>query len=219
MLVGATILFSLTIVCLTVTQSLVLTLWILIPLFLMLAIFGYIKKLLRQIVAVFFATTFIAFVSVRATFTHYNTNIFTPAQQLIQTSNGYHTVIATGTIIEKQTHNRYLWKSFTGVPFFLYTSKKHTPGDEILLTARAQPAIDSSVSLFVDHDIKLERFITQWSDYSFDFASWQIMKGVAGSLHESNSIVLSKTPVSRINQWRSSIQSSSATTYVNDRTQ
>lgn len=219
MLVGATILFSLTIVCLTVTQSLVLTLWILIPLFLMLAIFGYIKKLLRQIVAVFFATTFIAFVSVRATFTHYNTNIFTPAQQLIQTSNGYHTVIATGTIIEKQTHNRYLWKSFTGLPFFLYTSKKHTPGDEILLTARAQPAIDSSVSLFVDHDIKLERFITQWSDYSFDFASWQIMKGVAGSLHESNSIVLSKTPVSRINQWRSSIQSSSATTYVNDRTQ
>lgn len=95
---------------------------------------------------------------------------------MIQSNNGYPTLIATGTIIEKQTHNRYLRKSYTDIPFFLYTSTKHNPGDEILLTARVQPAITSPLSLFADHDAKRDRFIAQRNDYSFDFSSWQVMQ-------------------------------------------
>jgi|GEM_PF-1836921 len=45
------------------------------------------------------------------------------------------------------------------------------------------------------------------------------MKGVAGSLHESNSIVISQTKLSRIDQLKSSIQSSSAASYKDSRTQ
>gem|GEM_PF-1788324 len=190
MLLAATIIFSLVIICLTVTQSLILTLWVAIPLLGITIIFGYKKKILRQSVSVFFTSILLSFFAVLIVFTRYNNNIFVPSQSLIHTDGEYHTMIATGTIIEKQTHNRYLRTSFNNIPFFLYTSKKHSPGDEILLTARTQPASVSSLSLFGDYNIKRERLITQWSEYSFDFASWQIMKGVAGSLQESNSVIL-----------------------------
>lgn len=219
MLVGATILFSLTIVCLTVTQSLVWTLWVLIPILLFLSIFGYKKKILSQIIIMFFTATLSTFAATWIAFSWYNKNIFLPSQTLIQSNNGYTTIVATGTIIEKQTHNRYLRKSFNDVPFFLYTSRKHAPGDEILLTARVQPAITSELSLFSDHDAKRDKFISQWSDYSFDFASRQVMKKVAGSLHESNSILVSTSEISLIDQRKSSIQSSNTTAYTNNRTQ
>lgn len=218
MLVGATILFSLTIVCLTITQSLPLTLWVLIPVLFFLILFGWQKKILHQIVIIYFISTLLAFMSVLLAFSRYNKNIFLPSQMLIQSNNWYQTVVATGIVIEKQTHNRYL-RTSNNIPFFLYTSQKHFPGDEILLTARAQTAIDSELSLFADYHVKLDRFITQWRDYSFDFASRQIMKGVAGSLHESNSVLISKNTVSRIDQWKSAIQSSSAAAYANNRTQ
>ncbi len=219
MLVGATILFSLTIVCLTITQSIFWTWWLLIPVLLFLSIFGYKKKIVPQMIIVFFIAIVLACMAVWITFFRYNKTIFLPAQTLIQSNNGYETIVATGTIIEKQTHNRYLRKSFNDIPFFLYTSRKHTPGDEILLTARAQPAITSELSLFSDHDAKRDKFVSQWSDYSFDFASRQVMKKVAGSLHESNSILLSTSEISLIDQRKSSIQFSNTTAYTNNRTQ
>jgi len=127
MLVGAAIIFSLAIVCLTITQSLLLTSWVVIPVFIILTFFGYRKKILLKTIVIFFASMLLAFLSVVISFTRYNRTIFMPVQALIESNNGYHTIIATGTIVEKQTHNRYLRKSFNNVPFFLYTSRNHSP--------------------------------------------------------------------------------------------
>lgn len=219
MLVGVTIILSLTIVCLTVTQSVMLALWILIPVLFVSAFVWRQKKMLHQILILFFASVLLAFLAIRITFSRYNKAIFLPSKHLIQSNNWYSTLIATGTIIEKQTHNRYLRKSFNDVPFFLYTAKKHSPWDTILLTARAQSAIVSPLSLFTDHETKREKFVAQRSDYTFDFASRQVMQGVAGSLHESNSILVSQNKMSTIDRWKSTIQSSNQSSYTNDRTQ
>jgi ComEC/Rec2-related protein len=219
MLVGGIIIFSLTIVCLTITQSLLRTTWVLILLFVILIPFSRYKGITGNLLLIFFLAIVSAFVSVYTIFARYNNTIFLPSQSLIQSSDGYATLIATGTIIEKQTHNRYLRQSFNDIPFFLYTSTKHNPGDKILLTARAQPAITYPLSLFADHDAKWERFIAQRSNYSFDFSSWQVMQWVAGSLHESNSIKLTKRHEFGIDVRRSDIQSSIDTSYTNLRTQ
>lgn len=219
MFVGGIVLFSLTILCLTITQSLLRTAWVLVPLLLIVISIGRYKKNLAKIVLVFFLAVVTAFVAVYSFFSRYNTTVFSPSQSLIQSNNWYTTLIATGTIIEKQTHNRYLRKSHTDIPFFLYTTKQHNPGDDILLTARAQSAIVSRLSLFADHNAKREKLIAQWSDYRFDFSSWQVMQWVAGSLHESNSIKLAKKELSRIDTRKSNIQSSSVTPYTNQRTQ
>lgn len=219
MLVGATIIFSLTIVCLTVTQSIVLALWVMIPLLFVTVLIGRQKKVLWQTVVLFFVSVVLAFLAVQIVFMRYNKTIFLPSQSLIKSNSWYTTLIATGTIVEKQTHNRYLRTSFTDVPFFLYTTKQHSPGDEILLTAHAQLAIISRLSLFTDHNAKRKKFVAQWSNYSFDFSSWQVMKWVAGSLHESNSIRLAKKELSHVDTRKSNIQSSSAVSYKNQRTQ
>jgi ComEC/Rec2-related protein len=190
-----------------------------IPVLAITIIIGRYRKIIRKLVAVYFFAVCIAFVAVYSLFSRYNTTIFLPSQSLIQSKDGYTTLIATGTIIEKQTHNRYLRKSFNDIPFFLYSTKTHNPGDAILLTARVQPAITSPLSLWNDHDAKRERFVAQWTDYSFDFSARQVMQWVAGSLHESNSMKLSQSDIVRIDQRRSVIQSSSAASYSNPRTQ
>lgn len=219
MLVGATIIFSLTIVCLTVTQSIVLALWVMIPLLFVTVLIGRQKKVLWQTVVLFFVSVVLAFLAVQIVFMRYNKTIFLPSQSLIKSNSWYTTLIATGTIVEKQTHNRYLRTSFNDVPFFLYTSQTYNPWDQLLLTARVQPATISPLSLFTDHDIKFATFIAQWHSYSFDFSSRQIMKWVAGSLHESNSIVISQDAISGIDQWKAKIQSSSISSYTNIRAQ
>jgi len=87
MFVGGIVLFSLTILCLTITQSLLRTAWVLVPLLLIVISIGRYKKNLAKIVLVFFLAVVTAFVAVYSFFSRYNTTVFSPSQSLIQSNN------------------------------------------------------------------------------------------------------------------------------------
>lgn len=119
----------------------------------------------------------IAFMSISIFIRRYNHSILPGTQELVHTNEaGYTTLIATGTIQEKQTHNRYLRKADNGTTFFLYSDTQYQPGDYIRLTANAQPSATQHLSLFTNYNDKKDRFLDYWREYRFDFQKRQIMK-------------------------------------------
>jgi hypothetical protein len=172
-----TITFSITILLLTVTQSIVLAGYILLPLMSIFAIVALIRKRLVQYVLPMLIAFIVAIASVSIFFLRYNHSILPQAAADIQTNEaGYASLIATGAIQEKQTHNRYLRQSDNGATFFLYSNTSYSPGDYLWLTANAQPSVTQKLSLFTDHQDKKQRFLDHRKAYRFDFQSRQIMK-------------------------------------------
>jgi len=172
-----TITFSITILLLTVTQSIVLAGYILLPLMSIFVIVALIRKRLVQYVLPMLIALIVAIASVSIFFLRYNHNILPRAAADIQTNEaGYTSLIATGTIQEKQTHNRYLRQSDNGATFFLYSNTSYSPGDHLWLTANAQPSVTQKLSLFTDHQNKKQRFLDHRKAYRFDFQARQIMK-------------------------------------------
>jgi len=186
-----TIIFSITIVSLTATQSVVLAWYVLLPLYILVFSRAILrKKLVPYSIAMGIAIV-LAWLSVQVFFARHNSHILSWSSTLIQTNEGwYSSVIAHGTVQEKQTHNRYLRKADNGTVFFLYSEKSYNPGDYLLLTAAAQPSSTQKLSLFTDHNNKKQRFLAHRKEYNFDFQTRQIMKGVGGSLYDRNSIIL-----------------------------
>jgi ComEC/Rec2-related protein len=213
----ATVIFSLAIVALSTTQSIVLASYVLLPLFFLMVWRGWKTKQLLQYCIIYCGAVILAIASMTVFFMRYNNHVLAPWQSLISTSpSWYQSLIATGTIIEKQTHNRYVRQADNGVRFFLYTDTRYQPGDYIRLTANARLSTYKTLSLFTQHTHKKDRFAQYWIEYSFDFSSRQIMKKVAGSLYERNSIVLWQWDITIIEQRRFSLKEHIAQTFSND---
>jgi ComEC/Rec2-related protein len=207
--------FSLTIVALTTTQSVVLALYAIVPCFIIVLLFAIIRKQLLSYMMLAFLWLMLGFISIGIFISHYNKNIFPVWQAIINTNDaGYTILIATGTIQEKQTHNRYIRQSDNGALFFLYSDRQYIPWDYIRLTANAQPTTRQKLSLFIDHHNKKHRFIDYRKNYRFDFQTRQIMKWVAGSLRERNSIILWQTELKPLPSIKTNIQQRINTTFT-----
>lgn len=206
-LIVSTIIFSIVIASLTLTQSILLSGYVFWVVFIFIAITGYVQGKLMQYISMFFVVTICGYVCVQVFISQYNKHVLVPAQAVIHINNAwFQSILQTGSIVEQQTHNRYVWETSDGIPFFLYTEKDYNPWDVILLDARAQLTSTWSLSLFVQHKQKQKRVSWLLQSYEFDFQQRQIMKWVAGSLYENNSIILWDTNPNRISKLKHNVQ-------------
>lgn len=110
----------------------------------------------------------------------------------------YDHYVGTGIVTDYYRTDRYIVQ-VKDVPYVLRTTDRFHIGDEIFFQAYNSPKYKGGLQRY--NNGRLQSFS---GGYTFDYAKWQHMRGFAGTLYSTQSVVVGHTDLSlrqQIRQW------------------